>query len=337
MTSSLPPDSPDPAREIKPFRPAGLAAFPDPALPSIGEISILGALLADAKNLNTERARLYDVTVLGSYLGAADPAEAATLLCSGTVGQANAVALGFKRYLLDLGHASGTVNRRLCTLRKLVTLARRLGVVDWFLDVEGLPDETYRDTSGPGHDGWKKILALATTRADSGSARGLQGLALIRLMHDNGLRIGEVVALDLADLDLAGLRVNVVGKGKRERAFITINAATAAALAAWTARRGDWPGPAFPALSRSGRTRGDRMVSRGVYRIVRELGKAAGVECRPHGLRHAGATRLLDLTGGDVRAVQKWTRHKSVETVLKYDDNRQDKAGDLARKLGEDD
>jgi integrase/recombinase XerC len=53
-------------------------------------------------------------------------------------------------------------------------------------------------------------------------------------------------------------------------------------------------------------------------------------------LRHSGATRLLDLTNGDIRAVQKWTRHKSVETVLKYDDNRKDMAGDLTRKLGDD-
>jgi integrase/recombinase XerC len=336
-------------KEIQPFRPPlSLADFPDPGRPSIRDIDIFGALLTDAKNRNTQEARAYDMSVLAQYLGLSNPSDAATLLCGGTAGQANAIALGFKRWLIDQGKASGTINRRICTIRKQVTLARRLGVIAWFLEIQSLPDEAARDMAGPSDEEWRKILQVATIRAESGQEIGVRDLAIIRLMHDNGLRCGEVCALDIVDLDLKGNRVGVVGKGKRSREWITINRPTAEALAGWLAIRNADLGPVFVRMTKvrdggmwgrnaTGSMGGGRLVTRGLYRVVSELGKAAGVECRPHGLRHSGATRLLDLTNGDIRAVQKWTRHKSVETVLKYDDCRRDLAGDLARKLGEDD
>ncbi len=338
-------------RDIQPVHAPG---NPAPASsPSIGGIDLYGALLADARKPDTQAARKWDMIVLAQYLGLVDPegnddpAGAARLFCGGTAGQANAVAIGFKRHLIDKGQASSTVNRRLCTLRTLAKLARRLGVIDWTPEVDGLPDEPARDMAGPSDEDWRKILAVATKRAEGGSEIGMRDLAIIRLMHDNGLRCGEVSALDLVDVDLAAGRVNVLGKGKRSKSWITINDPTSRALAAWLAIRGSKPGAFFLKMCRIGpgaRWNGSasssggpgRISTRGFHRIVTSLGKEAGVDCRPHGLRHSGATRLLDLTGGDVRAVQRWTRHKSVETVLKYDDNRRDLAGDLARKLGQD-
>jgi integrase/recombinase XerC len=60
------------------------------------------------------------------------------------------------------------------------------------------------------------------------------------------------------------------------------------------------------------------------------------VNPRPHGLNHAAITRVLDLSGGNVREAQQFSRHQNVATVLKYDDARRDRAGDLARRLAED-
>ena len=62
-----------------------------------------------------------------------------------------------------------------------------------------------------------------------------------------------------------------------------------------------------------------------------ELGLKAGLTVRPHGLRHLAITSALDLTHGDVRAVQKFSRHKDMRVLNLYDDNRQDLAGDVAR------
>ena len=70
--------------------------------------------------------------------------------------------------------------------------------------------------------------------------------------------------------------------------------------------------------------------------MVRGLGERAGLRARPHGLRHAAITRVLDLSGGDVRAAQTFSRHRKIEILLRYDDCREDLAGRLARRLAED-
>ena len=63
------------------------------------------------------------------------------------------------------------------------------------------------------------------------------------------------------------------------------------------------------------------------------MGESAGLKARPHGLRHAAVTAALDLTGGDIRAVQKFSRHRDVRVIERYDDSRQDLAGDVARRV----
>jgi integrase/recombinase XerC len=69
-----------------------------------------------------------------------------------------------------------------------------------------------------------------------------------------------------------------------------------------------------------------------IRRIVRELGTRAGLSkpVRPHGLRHQAVTRALDLTGGDVRAVAKFSRHRNLQTLVRYDDARRDTGGEVA-------
>ena len=56
---------------------------------------------------------------------------------------------------------------------------------------------------------------------------------------------------------------------------------------------------------------------------------------RPHGLRHAAITTLLDKSGGNIRAVQQFSRHRDVRVIERYDDNRQDIGGQMARLLAE--
>jgi len=57
---------------------------------------------------------------------------------------------------------------------------------------------------------------------------------------------------------------------------------------------------------------------------------------RPHSLRHEGITRALDPTAGNVRLVQRFSRHSKIETLLLYDDRRKDEAGAVAKLLGVD-
>jgi integrase/recombinase XerC len=76
--------------------------------------------------------------------------------------------------------------------------------------------------------------------------------------------------------------------------------------------------------------KGARLTGTGLYLVVRDLGRKAGLTVRPHGLRHAGITEALDLTNGNIRAVQRYSRHRDMRILNLYDDNRTDLGGDVA-------
>jgi integrase/recombinase XerC len=105
---------------------------------------------------------------------------------------------------------------------------------------------------------------------------------------------------------------------------------TRRALADWLAIRGEEPGPLFTNVDRARKGDG-RLTGAGIWAIVTALGEATGQTVRPHGLRHAAITKALDATSGDVRAVQRFSRHAKVDTVLVYDDARRDLGGEVAK------
>jgi integrase/recombinase XerC len=223
---------------------------------------------------------------------------------------------------------AATINRRLAALRSLVKLANTLGLVPWTLSVENVRAQAYRDTRGPGRDGLKAVLTAAHAQR---GPKALRDVALLRLLHDVGLRRGEAVRLDLEDIDLAGSRIFILGKARSQKEPVTLPEPTKAALVAWIEARGSEPGPLFVNFDRAGK--GRRLTGSAVYFIVGRLGAKAGLAVRPHGLRHLAITNALDLTQGDVRAVQKFSRHKDVRVLNAYDDNRQDLAGEVARLI----
>jgi integrase/recombinase XerC len=300
------------------------------------DVDLLEAFLA-GRRPTTFRAYAKDLADFAAYLGLTSATTAVETLVAGTAGRANALALGYKAHLTRRGLAPATIARRLAALRSVVKLARTLGRVAWAIDIPSPKAEAYRDTRGPGLGGWKILLAEAKAKATT--PKGKRDLALVRLMHDLGLRRGEVVALDLADLDLEAGTVAIVGKGKSEKTNVTLNAPTAAALADWITARGEWPGPLFVRLDRAaGPGHPTRLDAGNAARASKALGLRAGLArgTNPHGLRHQGITRALDLANGDVRKVKRFSRHAKLETLLRYDDNRRDEAGAIAKLLGED-
>ncbi len=91
------------------------------------------------------------------------------------------------------------------------------------------------------------------------------------------------------------------------------------------------PGPLFLNFDRA--KKGRRLTGAGIYALVRKLGRSVGVDVWPHGLRHTAITEALDLTEGDVRAVQRFSRHRDMRVLTVYDDNRTDLAGEVARQV----
>jgi integrase/recombinase XerC len=173
------------------------------------------------------------------------------------------------------------------------------------------------------------MLAALDGRDDP---KAVRDRALLHLLFDLALRRAEVLGLDRADLDLSDGTLAVLGKGRTAKVSLTLPAETRAALAAWVRVRGPESGPLFRSFDRARKGAG-RLSGTGLYLVVRELGRRTGLRVWPHALRHASITEALDLTGGDVRAVQKFSRHRDVRVLQRYDDCRRDLAGEVARKV----
>lgn len=293
---------------------------------SLSEPDLVAAFLAgrNARTLSAYRADLED---FAGFVAAPDLDTAARMLLARGHGAANGLALAYRAQLVDRGLQAATINRRLAALRSLVKLARILGTIPWSLEVENVKSQAYRDTRGPGRQGFHGLLDALEDRHDDGKA--LRDRALLRLLHDLALRRAEVCFLDLEDVDLDGGTIAILGKGRTQKERLTLPEPTKAALGAWISARGPEPGPLFVNFDRAGK--GKRLTGTGLYLIVRTLGKKAGLTVRPHGLRHSGITEALDLTSGNVRAVQKFSRHRDLRILTVYDDNRLDLAGDVAR------
>lgn len=282
------------------------------------------------KNPRTLAAYRADLADFAGFLGAPDLDEAARRLLDAGAGEANALVV---QYLADLqrrGLRSATIARRLSAIRSLIALARTLGLVAWRLEVKAPRVETYRDTRGPGLDGFARLLGGIT----GDRPKDRRDRAILRTLFDLGLRRAEVAALDLADLDLAAGRLLVLGKGRTEKVPLSLPAETVAVLRGWLAARGEAPGPLFFGLDRARNGRpGRRLTGSGIWRIVRARGAAVGLVVRPHGLRHLAVTTALDVSGGDIRAVARFSRHRDLRTVTRYDDNRADLGGEIARRV----
>jgi integrase/recombinase XerC len=138
--------------------------------------------------------------------------------------------------------------------------------------------------------------------------------AMVELFYGSGLRLAELCALDVADLDLAGGFVRVTGKGRKVRQ-VPLGSLCIVALSAYLAERQDAmpDAPVFTA-------RGDRRISRRtVQQRLKQLGQRqlGNNALHPHMLRHSFASHLLE-SSGDLRAVQELLGHADISTTQVY-------------------
>ena len=151
------------------------------------------------------------------------------------------------------------------------------------------------------------------------SAAGLRDRAVLETLYGAGLRVSELVGLDVDDVDVEEGSVRVLGKGGKERDVPLGRYARDAITSYLTRVR---PGLARP-RSRSAlflnRRNGGRLTRQGVTGILQQHAAAAGIakKVSPHTLRHSFATHLLE-GGADVRVVQELLGHASVATTQVY-------------------
>jgi integrase/recombinase XerC len=137
--------------------------------------------------------------------------------------------------------------------------------------------------------------------------------AAFELLYGTGMRIGELLALDLADLDLAAGEVRVFGKGRKER-LLPLGPPSIAALRAWLAVRPVTDEPALFVGARGGRLAAG-VLRRALKARATERGLAERVY--PHRLRHSFASHVLQ-SSGDLRAVQELMGHASIASTQVY-------------------
>lgn len=164
----------------------------------------------------------------------------------------------------------------------------------------------------------RRLLGSLEAAAADGSPVPLRNRAMVELLYATGLRVGELAALDVDDLNPDRRTLRVVGKGNKERT-VPYGVPAAVAVDDWL-RRGRQllaTGHSGPALFLG--SRGNRVDQRQVRTVVKEIFEALGDTSAtgPHALRHSAATHLLD-GGADLRAVQEILGHSSLATTQIY-------------------
>jgi integrase/recombinase XerC len=140
--------------------------------------------------------------------------------------------------------------------------------------------------------------------------------AMLELLYSSGLRLAELVRLDLVELDLADQTVRITGKGNKTR-VVPVGRHAVAALESWIERRAAIAAVGEDAVFVS--RRGTRLAGRTVQARLKQWAKrqGAGLAIHPHMLRHSFATHILE-SSGDLRAVQELLGHASISTTQIY-------------------
>lgn len=238
--------------------------------------------------------------------------------------------LSVRGHIADLnraGKARSSVARKLSGLRTFVRYLRREEIIEH--DPTAMAVAPKRDQTIPTHLSEPEIERLIET-PNTGDPLGRRDRAILELFYASGLRLSELVAIDLEDVNLSGRMVRVMGKGGKER-LVPFNQSALSAIKAWMKDRAvirlgvREPGSGSRKKSRVVQdplfinSRGTRLTGRSVDRLLRryvaQCSTRMGIS--PHALRHSFATHLLQ-RGADLRAIQELLGHARLSTTQRY-------------------
>jgi integrase/recombinase XerC len=219
----------------------------------------------------------------------------------------------YSAWMTSQGYAASTVARKLASLRSFYRFQRRQGVMT--NDPAGGLRNPKQPQRLPRLLRVDQVVQLLDTMAVD-SAFGVRDRAMFETLYGGGLRVSELVGLNLANLDREQGLVRVQGKGRRER-LCPIGAMAMSWIDRWSGLRVPRQ-PTEPALFLN--RFGGRLSSRSVGRLLDEHLSRLGLAtsgASPHTFRHSFATHLLD-RGADLRSVQELLGHRSLATTQIY-------------------
>jgi len=215
------------------------------------------------------------------------------------------------------GLAPASIQRRLSAIRSFYLFLQREGLcaVNPATDVRA-PKRPRRLPRTLDADQMARVLEAPPPAAAGPEPLALRDLAIMELLYSSGLRLAELVSLDLEALDLADRTVRVTGKGRKTR-IVPVGSKAVAVLRRWLAERARLVAPAETAVfvGRNGRRLGARAVQQRLARVARLLG--VPVRLHPHLFRHSFATHLLE-SSQDLRGVQELLGHADISTTQVY-------------------
>ena len=282
---------------------------------------------------HTVRAYESDVSQFLAFVAADRGVKRSELAPSGLD---RAALRGFLAELHRRGLSRASAARKLAALRTFLRYLRRESLIED--DPGSLVTTPKRDVRMPAHLSEAEMdTLLASPTGDT--PLGKRDRAILELFYASGLRLSELVGLDVDDVNLSSKMVRALGKGGKER-IVPFNQAAAAAIRAYlkdrdglvqrAAGRDGRAGSGRPTLPhRSTRPRsssplfvnfrGGRLTTRSIDRLVRRYVLAAGAPdgISPHALRHSFATHLLQ-RGADLRAIQELLGHARLSTTQRY-------------------
>lgn len=224
--------------------------------------------------------------------------------------------LAIRRYLAHLrekNFAKASIARKLASLRSFFKFLVRDGYIKTS-PAAGLanPKQEKKLPIFLGEDDVAKLVEAPHDR----DFAGLRDRAILETLYSTGIRVGELVALDIEDVDFIGGAMKVAGKGKKER-LVPIGDRAVRAIRAYLDKCAGLPKRDAKAvfLNAAGKRITDRAVRRVIEKYVRVSALRRGVS--PHTLRHSFATHLLD-RGADLRSVQELLGHSNLSTTQIY-------------------
>lgn len=252
----------------------------------------------------------------GDVAGAVQPASVTAMICEAKVDQIRQ----FLAHLSEQMYSAATMARKIATLRSFYKWADRRGLTNGNpMTLIRTPRQGKRLPKAITIEQVERLLAAPDTR----DVLGARDRAMLETLYSTGIRVSELVGLNVDDVDVDAKTMRITGKGRKDRIvplgshaiasvqrYVTMLRGDARFAALWEGRRA---GPLFV------NKHGSRLSSRSVRRKLDKYLKQVGLDptISPHTLRHSFATHLLD-NGADLRSVQELLGHQSLSTTQVY-------------------